>query len=216
MISEESLISIMKLSKLWFIEDGVKFVLYFLQHCPTFRPALQLYFAFHHGQPHWIEPAFRALVKIPLQKLTERDAELLGTTVMWVLSKTISELQEHRQMLAYTWPRLEVSRFYCSEESHVFCSQRWQIYWLTEVAAFLLHPGNSEKTYEDLKEKLKSHDYETLEDGTTEYCIRETLDGNTITDPPRIGLLNKRNGILFYESECVNKAIALLKEKAVI
>ena len=46
LLYEDSVLTIMKLSKLWDIPRGMRYVIMVLKHCPTYRPALQLFLDF--------------------------------------------------------------------------------------------------------------------------------------------------------------------------
>lgn len=216
LLSEDSLLAIMKLSRLWDIPKGMKYVLAVIKYCPTYRPVLELYFGFHYGQHDWIGSAIRDLIKPPYSvvgNLTDQDVELLGPTVLRILYATVHDLREHRAELAYGWPDIKHSKFHCDDDQNADCESQLKMFWVTEIAAFLLYPGCT-NTYADLKEKLKLREYEIPTKRNPGFCIRYTLEGSPLENGG--GLLKNPSGLLTYDNDRVNRAVEELRQRAII
>ena len=74
----EAMMSIFKLSVFLEVKDGEDWALAELLRLKAFSPSLQLEVARKYQVDHWVEPAFRELMRIPLQNFNLMDILCIG------------------------------------------------------------------------------------------------------------------------------------------
>ncbi|KAF7980013.1 hypothetical protein HWV62_40122 [Athelia sp. TMB] len=100
----DAIMSVLKLSAFFEIQDGMDWALVLLPQLSTFTAPRQMEAARRYCIDDWIEPAFRALMKIPLQELTMGDALSIGLPYYWILINTQAKIDHHRRDLAFAAP----------------------------------------------------------------------------------------------------------------
>ncbi|KAK6993167.1 hypothetical protein R3P38DRAFT_2800908 [Favolaschia claudopus] len=99
-------LSVLHLSKMWRIPTGIKYI----------KLARQ------YSLDDWAAPAFQALIKEPLHKLTLEDAEHMGIVTYYKLVELKMKIMDHRIGLAF-YPAEITHSFGCRDE--VYCSKLW-------------------------------------------------------------------------------------------
>jgi hypothetical protein len=84
----EAMMSILKLSVFLEVKDGEDWALTELPRLKAFSPSLQLEVAGKYRVDHWVEPAFRGLMRILLQKFDLMDVLHIGLQYYAILVNT--------------------------------------------------------------------------------------------------------------------------------
>ncbi|KAJ6457506.1 hypothetical protein C8R47DRAFT_1328469 [Mycena vitilis] len=114
-----------------------------LQACKELPPVWCLYLAIEYGVQKWIEPAFRALVRTPLQDLTVTQIREIGFSPYIILAETQAKILQHRALCALTVPPVTHGS---SCTNHDKCNNSWSHAWWGEsvkhgIAVALIHPA---------------------------------------------------------------------------
>ncbi|KAK6968888.1 hypothetical protein R3P38DRAFT_3242829 [Favolaschia claudopus] len=112
----------------------------FLPCHPDFTAAMQIKLARQYSLDDWAAPAFQALIKEPLHKLTLEDAEHMGIVTYYKLVELKMKIMDHRIGLAF-YPAEITHSFGCRDE--VYCSKLWNSFWWGGFGKQLLHPENN-------------------------------------------------------------------------
>jgi hypothetical protein len=136
-LTPDLLVSVLKLSAFFQIEDGRKFAIARLPVLTGFHPAEQLALAILYDVEAWIEPAFRLLIDTPCDDLNYTHIGRLGLRVYHIITKTKCKIDEHHRTLAFCPPDA-VHGIDCFSPN--FCSDSWSTEWSNGIAKQMLHP----------------------------------------------------------------------------
>ncbi|KAJ7025145.1 hypothetical protein C8F04DRAFT_1300529 [Mycena alexandri] len=137
--SLEFFVSVLRLSTVWRIPSGVKYVKAHLPSHPDFSAAIQLKLSRQYEVDGWAAPAFRTLMELPLDRTTLSDAENMGVIAYYKLAQLKYKVAEFKTALAYHPPDV-IHSFGCTDEN--ICSRIWESFWWGGFAKQLLHPDN--------------------------------------------------------------------------
>ena len=129
--------SILKLSVFLDIKDGEEWALTELPRLTTFTSALKLEVARRYRVDHWVEPAFRQLIRTPLHNFEMADVLSIGLPYYCIIVKTKAQIDDHRRNIAFRAPDV-VNDIFC--KSKMACSISWSMEWWRGIAKQLLHP----------------------------------------------------------------------------
>ncbi len=148
--------AVLKLSTFFVIEDGRDFATRHLPQLSSFRPSLQIQLARNYRIDHWLEPAFRQLLSVPLQRLSETEADEIGFFVYRLVTITKAKIDDHRRILAFS-PAEVINSVNCKTPER--CGNAWRHEWWGSLAKQLLHPevplGGQELADQLYKAKLE-------------------------------------------------------------
>ncbi|KAJ7601293.1 hypothetical protein B0H17DRAFT_1243543 [Mycena rosella] len=123
----EFLISVLQLSTFFQLEDGVAYaVMEFERKGDKFDPALQFQLARMFRVDHWIEPGFRALMKLPDSSLDLPSLRQIGEVGCYHLIRTKDKIRKNRACLAFGTPKLRSSSD-CNTPGT--CNYHWSNEW---------------------------------------------------------------------------------------
>jgi hypothetical protein len=103
----------------------------------TFSPALKLEVARRYRVDHWVEPAFRELMNIPLQNFDISDVHRIGLSYYAILVNTKAKIDDHRRSIAFRTPDV-ISGLFCTTKAA--CAISWASEWWRGIGKQLLHP----------------------------------------------------------------------------
>lgn len=130
------------MSKMWYIEDGIKFALHWLQQRRI--PATErLKLARHYEIRDWVTAAVQELLNTPLGSLSNGDLEHVNIRLYSIIAKAKEAIEKQRKLIAACPPSLpkdsqDFQTAWCA--SHATCAKVWADTWWKEVARSILHP----------------------------------------------------------------------------
>ena len=137
-----SLVAILKVSRLWMIENSIQWAVSRLNQLGL-SPAHKLELARMYTIPEWVAPAIHTLILSPLSTISENDTHRLGLCVYSIIAKAHEVIEMKRKMLAAVPPGLSLGpSASCSDLEHPQCKDAWIKFWWQKVARQLLHPTN--------------------------------------------------------------------------
>jgi hypothetical protein len=131
------LVAVLRLSIRWLLSVGHDFAFETLPGHTDFTPFLQLQLAHEFRIREWVEPAFRSLVKQPLEIISASQATQMGDIPYYILSQTKCLIDNHLRCISFTAPPVQ-SAFPC--DSPEMCEDAWNRAWWTGFAKHVLHP----------------------------------------------------------------------------
>ncbi|KAJ7883185.1 hypothetical protein B0H14DRAFT_3750143 [Mycena olivaceomarginata] len=180
--TDDFLISVLKLSTFFQIQDGIAHAVQeFELKGRGFDPTLQFELARRYRIDHWIEPAFHRLMEIPL---TDLDMPLMtrwGIPGFFWLVKTKAEVEKHRKQFLSTHPQSSMTRAAIHRLSAVWYG-------------LIVHHPNVQTSLVDLLNSLRDTEITGLCDG----CRKRTVSWIWGT------------GYATVEGDLVDKAVATL------
>ncbi|KAJ7764597.1 hypothetical protein DFH07DRAFT_738230 [Mycena maculata] len=164
-------LSVLKLSMLWRIPSGIKYVKQQLPSHPEFTPAIQIQLSRQYDIIDWAGPAFRDLIEQPLDDIKLADSKHMGIVAFYKLIQVKHRVADYKVAMAFHPPDVHHS-FGCDDENA--CSRLWESFWWGGFAKQLLHPNNKKKPAEILLELnpnkgVLSHMHPT--------CLQYTMEG---------------------------------------
>lgn len=142
------LLSILKLSHFYLIDDGLQFSIHGLKKYPL-TAALRMHIALRYDRPQWIEPAFRDLVARPCKDFTLEEVSQMGMEAYFSVTRTQCRLDHLVKTIAY-WPPQVEHTVHCYAQD--VCEATWEEAWWTGYARLLLHPDRPADLYEAVME----------------------------------------------------------------
>jgi hypothetical protein len=133
----EAMMSVLKLSVFLEVKDGEDWALAELPRLEAFSPSLQLEVARKYRVDHWVEPAFRELMRIPLQNFDLTDVFRIGLQYYAILVNTKARIDDHRRNIAFRAPDV-VNDIFCKRKAA--CGISWNVEWWSGIGKQLLHP----------------------------------------------------------------------------
>ncbi|KAJ3510373.1 hypothetical protein NLJ89_g4717 [Agrocybe chaxingu] len=131
------LIDVLNLSTFLEIEDRIDYVIHQFEARTFFCPILQFYLACTYRIDHWIAPAFRELMQLPVLTFSLDDSFRIGPLAYHKLIQTKARIDVLVHGLAYNAP--QVTNAPGCQTPHE-CDTAWQNEWVDQVAFELLHP----------------------------------------------------------------------------
>ncbi|KAJ7652487.1 hypothetical protein DFH06DRAFT_536466 [Mycena polygramma] len=166
--TDDFLVSILKLSTLFEIDDGVAHAVQELSlKGDNFHPALQFELARLYRVDHWIEPSFRKLMKKCITELDMYHMEQIGPAGYYWLTTTQAKIERHRKQFAFDTP-LVVHDPQCQEPRS--CRAAWEHEWTTNVSMLIHHPDVSMSLVEVLN-LLRDTDIDHLCEGCRKLTV---------------------------------------------
>ncbi|KAF9230040.1 hypothetical protein BU15DRAFT_84126 [Melanogaster broomeanus] len=139
-LDEAALIAILKVSRLWMIENSITWAVNHLARLDL-SPARKLQLARMYIIPAWIAPAIRQLMALPLASIAASDADNMGLVVYTIVARAHEATEKERKALAAVPPGLALQPSPgCNATRHVYCVSIWGRFWWLRVARSLLHP----------------------------------------------------------------------------
>jgi len=137
--TDEFLVAVLDLSTFLEIEDGIKFTIHEFESRTFFNPILRFYLARRYRIDHWLEPAFRELVNLPVLSLNLSDAERIGLIGFHQVVHTKAELERIRENAAFNCPPM-VRSTECTSNDDSTCENAWSSEWWDNFSQLLIHP----------------------------------------------------------------------------
>lgn len=141
-LSEEKLIAILKVTKIWMIEDGIKFAVHYL-HKKKLSASHQLQLAQQFSIESWIKPAVGKLLETPVLEMEQQEIEQIGLKAFAILVKAKETLEQQHRLYAWYPPQLPEGTplvASCTPVLHRHCQRIWKEAWLKFFPQHLLHP----------------------------------------------------------------------------
>ncbi|KAJ7915719.1 hypothetical protein B0H13DRAFT_1871839 [Mycena leptocephala] len=135
LLSQDFLVSVIKLSSFFDIDDGIKRE--FIRRGNKLHPALQFELARCFGIDPWIEHAFRRLMDMSLTSLDSAQVAQIGHCGYFWLTQTKAKIQALRTKIAFHVPPI-VNSPDCNTADT--CLQSWTREWEERVRQFIHHP----------------------------------------------------------------------------
>ncbi|KAJ7199992.1 hypothetical protein GGX14DRAFT_572429 [Mycena pura] len=194
--TEVFLIALLKMSRLFICGDGLAFAKKELEHralawdpdtdepkdpeaaaepARGLHPALQLHLAQLYFINEWLDPAFRRLLSLSLNRLSAHQFQSLGPNGMYWLTQTKTKIAEVRATIAFTSPAL-IQSDDCSG-TWARCRLAWEQEWAGSVRQMIHHPNQIFPLTHILTELGK-----VSIDNLCYHCHRDTM-ASLETDP---------------------------------
>lgn len=168
----EFLISVLQLATFFQLEDGVAYaVTEFERKGTEFDPALQFQLARMFRVDDWIDPAFRALIKLPDSSLDLQRLRQIGDVGIHYLIQTKEQIRKSRARLAFTTPDLRGFRDCDTPGS---CEYNWKTEWWGGFARLIYHP-DFPLGLGEIPTKLAEVRKDGI-DGVCDKCLHLTID----------------------------------------
>jgi hypothetical protein len=129
--------SILKLSVFLEIKDGEDWALAELPQIFAFSLSLKLEVARRYRVDHWVGPAFRELMMIPLQIFDFMDVLCIGLPYYSIIVNAKARIDNRRRNIAFRAPEV-VNDVFCKTKGA--CGISWTMEWWRGIAKQLLHP----------------------------------------------------------------------------
>ncbi|EIM82171.1 uncharacterized protein STEHIDRAFT_161516 [Stereum hirsutum FP-91666 SS1] len=166
--SLEYLLSILKMSHFYIIEDGLQYAFNALEKHTGLTAQLRMHLALQYNHHQWIEPVFRGLITRPANKFTLDDVAQIGTEAYFVVTHTQARLDHLIRSMA-CWPPTVLHGLSCEDQEA--CDEMWENTWWGGFTKQLFHPDRPANLFDAL---------ETLHDiyipGFNAVCKMKTLD----------------------------------------
>ncbi|KAK7013587.1 hypothetical protein R3P38DRAFT_3401182, partial [Favolaschia claudopus] len=139
-LSQQFLVSVLKLSTFFEIEDGIQFAIReFNRLGDRLHPALQFELARCCGIDFWIPHAFRRLMLMDITELDAGHVTQIGRSGYFWLTQTKAKMQALRSKIAFHVPPI-VNSPEC--DTHDACATAWTREWQDHVRQLIHHPEN--------------------------------------------------------------------------
>ncbi|KDQ64005.1 hypothetical protein JAAARDRAFT_187390 [Jaapia argillacea MUCL 33604] len=135
--SIQRLMDTLKLATRWGIEAGWKFAIHHLDSM-TLNPSLRLELSRLYRVDNWIEPAFKELIPIRLNAITDEDVYRMGLRTYRKLTTTKELIEDEWKVVAMLPPPIEFESTGCKD--HDKCCAVWKDIWWKCLGRKLLHP----------------------------------------------------------------------------
>ncbi|KAJ7118274.1 hypothetical protein C8R44DRAFT_790512 [Mycena epipterygia] len=140
LVSEDFLISVMKLSAYWDIDDGMTYTKEeFTRRGNQLHPALQFELGRCFRIDAWIEPGFRRLMDINILDLDSIQINQIGLQGYSHLTRTKAKIRALRAQIAFHVPPI-VNSGDC--DTPATCMYSWKREWEERVRQLIHHPEN--------------------------------------------------------------------------
>ncbi|EPQ55677.1 hypothetical protein GLOTRDRAFT_93257 [Gloeophyllum trabeum ATCC 11539] len=172
--SLDNLIVILKLSTMLEIDDGRTYAIDQLSKRADLTSALQFHLGCAHHVTEWVEPAFRALMKIPFKDISREIAHLMGPDAFYILSQAHTAIRDHLNILTF-YPSNPIESVHCFRPGR--CTEAWIWKWWQGVAKHLLHPdsGKSGREILGMLEEVKQTGVMTKADEYFEGAVEQIV-----------------------------------------
>lgn len=141
-LSEQKLIAILKITKIWMIQDGIKFAVYYLEK-KNLSSSRKLQLAQQFSILSWIQPAIVELLDASILQMEDPDIAQIGIQAFTIIVKAKESLEHQRRLYAWYPPKLPENTILavsCSPAMHHCCLKIWKEGWLKYFPQRLLHP----------------------------------------------------------------------------
>ncbi|KAJ7434921.1 hypothetical protein B0H11DRAFT_2289560 [Mycena galericulata] len=136
--TDDFLVSVLKLSTFFQMEDGIAHAVQELTFKgENFHPALQFELARRYRVDHWIEPAFRRLIKLPITELSMIHMDQIGRAGYFWLVQTQAKIEKHRKEFTFNTPRI-ITGPECNRPGT--CEYTFTCEWNGNVPKLIHHP----------------------------------------------------------------------------
>lgn len=153
--TEDFLISVMKLSAFFDIEDGITYTTNeLLRRGEELHPALQFELGRCFRIDAWIEPAFRRLIQTDLLSLDSVQVFQIGHWGYFWLTQTKAKIQQLRTQVAFNVPPI-VNSGECDKPDT--CADAWTREWEENVRQLIHHPEQPISCLDLLYELRNAH-----------------------------------------------------------
>ncbi|KAG6835623.1 hypothetical protein H0H93_016423 [Arthromyces matolae] len=140
-LTEEQLLSILKICRIWDITSGITFACHSIEQLDL-RPTRMMYLGIHFSKASWIRQAVIGLMDIPLNQISYEEICAMGLKAMVTVAKAREMFEGEMKQLTYSPPPVpySTSQEYCP--SHDTCISTWQDIWIRKISRELIHPTN--------------------------------------------------------------------------
>lgn len=132
------LIDVLKLLTIYLIPEFRVWAIHYLNELPSieFTPVIQFHCATTHWVLAWLEPSFRALVFMPLTKLTYDNAKMIGLDHYHCIVNVCELVEQSCWLMCCAFSPSQCATTYTTRED---CCTSWAYAWYSQFAANVFH-----------------------------------------------------------------------------
>lgn len=120
----DGLLDLLRVGVIFTISGAITYAVGELGRNPDLTPPVQVYLARHFGVNNWLRSALRTLMTRPLQTLSAKELDLVGSDIIKTLIRVQAALAAHRMQLVIEAP---IGFATCRDETT--CLSIWRRVW---------------------------------------------------------------------------------------